>query len=125
MPNPTRQRRIAELIRHELATILLIELKEPIFREITITDTEVTPDLSIAKIFISVFDESKKDAALAAVNQATKNLRHLLAKNLNLRITPKLQFIYDTTIIEGQKLSALIDEAIASDIQKHHENSQD
>jgi ribosome-binding factor A len=115
MPTNNRQKRVAELIHRELAKIILSEPQDPIFKQITITDTKVSADLSVAKIFFTTFDESTSDKALVAIDNETKKLRYSLAKKLNLRITPQLKFIYDKSIAQGKKLHALIDMAIASD----------
>jgi ribosome-binding factor A len=51
------------------------------------------------------------------LNHASGFLRGVVAKELNIRVTPKLQFFYDKTSVQGQKLSHLIDQAIAEDGQ--------
>jgi ribosome-binding factor A len=117
-----RTRRIAELIQHELATIILRDFSNPIFQQITITGVEVNPDYSMAKIFIRVFDEAKSELALEILRNNAKELRHALAKNLNLRTTPRLNFLYDTSISYGQKLDELIKNAIDSDMKKKTES---
>lgn len=120
MKNYSRTQRIAALIQHELAQNILQYPNIPIFKTISITAVHVSPDLSHAKIFFSIFDEKNVKEALVALNAEAKELRHLLAQNLNLRKTPELRFVYDESIIKGQKLAALIDAAVASDakIQK-------
>lgn len=121
----TRQKQISSLIQRELAQVLLRHNEQPVFKMITLVGVEVSPDLAIAKVFFSVLDETKVDAALKALHNATGLLRHALAQNLNLRITPRLTFIYDESIVRGRELSALIDKAIAQDAQLHAKQTEE
>jgi ribosome-binding factor A len=119
-----RQLQISSQIKRELAQILLRMAQQPIFKRITIVGVEVSPDLAVAKVFFSVFDELDIDAALHALKDSAGTLRYALAKSLNLRNTPRLNFIYDATIKYGQKLSLLIDEAIEADAKLHEEQNE-
>lgn len=118
MKNFSRMQRIATLIQHELAQNIL-QIPNPVLKTISITEVRVSPDLSHAKIFFSIFDEKNAPEALKILNTQAKQLRHILAQNLNLRKTPELHFVYDESIIKGQKLSALIDSAVESDAKLH------
>jgi ribosome-binding factor A len=60
-------------------------------------------------------DQLEIDENLKALRKASGFLRTLLAKRLRLRSTPKLQFIYDSSVQRGQRLSDLIDDALAAD----------
>lgn len=119
-----RQNQISSQIQRELAQILLLHSEEPIFKKITIVGVDVSPDLEIAKIFVSVFEESKVEEAMAKLHQYASKLRHALAIKLNLRKTPKLNFYYDESILRGQKLSSLIDAAIAADSKHSQEQNE-
>jgi ribosome-binding factor A len=59
MVDDKRKKRIGELIQHELANVLLRHMEQPIFKQISITNVIVSADLSVAKVFFSVFDDSK------------------------------------------------------------------
>jgi ribosome-binding factor A len=118
MVDDKRKRRIGELIQQELASVLLRHPEQPLFAQITITATNVSADLAVAKVFFSVFDDSKVAEATKALQQAAGFLRNVLARNLNLRLTPRLNFVYDDSIKRGQRLSELIDAAIAADEKK-------
>lgn len=110
-----RKKRIGELLRHELARILLRHPEQPLFSKITITQVIVSADLSFAKVFFSVFDDSKVEEAEQVLEQAAGFLRKTLAHSINLRLTPRLKFFYDDSIVQGMKISELIDAAIAAD----------
>lgn len=118
MVDEKRKKRIGEMIQHELATVLLRHSEQPLFAQITITAVNVSADLAVAKVFFSVFDDSKIKEAEQVLKQAAGFLRTALAHSLNLRLTPRLSFIYDDSIKRGQRISALIDAAIAADETK-------
>jgi ribosome-binding factor A len=110
-----RTRRVAELIHRELANLLRAEIEEFLSLAITIIDVEVSPDFSLAKIFVSFHDEKRKKEVMQMLHKEAGHLRYLLAQKMNLRVTPKLIFLFDDTISKGNKLSKLIDQAVASD----------
>ena len=121
MVDINRKKRIDEAIKHELANILLRHPDQPLFKQITVTAVDVSADLSIAKVFFSLFSDEKVKEATQVLKQAAWFLRKALARGLNLRVTPRLRFIYDESIRHGQKMSELIDAAITADEkQKKH-----
>ena len=113
-----RHQRIGDQIQRELAELIRSEIKDPRLSPIiTVAEVRVTPDLSSAKVFISVLDD-KGEESVTILNNAAGFLRAKLGRLLHLRVIPELQFIYDTTAESGERLSALIDEAVASDRDK-------
>lgn len=112
MKQTSRSKRLAELIQRSVASNLLYYKEHPLLALVTITDVEVAVDLSIARIFISVFDDSQIEDVLRALHREGGHLRHALAKELNLRITPRLTFVHDKSILEGEKISKLINSAL-------------
>ena len=118
MKQSQRCKRVAELIRRHLALALLYYRDNPVLAKVTITGVEVAADLSIAKVFVSVLLEGNSQEILRELQREVGHLRHGLAKELNLRITPRLSFVYDSSIAHGQKISALIDAAVIEDENK-------
>lgn len=118
MVDDKRKKRIGEMIQHELANVLLRHTEQPLFKQITITSVNVSSDLAVAKVFFSIFDDNRVEEANNILKQAAFFLRKALAHNINLRLTPRLNFIYDDSIKRGQRMSQLIDAAIASDEKK-------
>jgi len=115
MADNKRKRRIEESIKREIGRLLLVYPKQSVFNKITITAVDVAPDLSKANVFFSLFDDVDVVAATKTLREEAKFFRKTLARTLNLRLTPRLDFIYDESIKHGSKLSKLIDDAIASD----------
>lgn len=111
-----RTDRIAELMQRKLAHVIQQEVKDPrLPKFITITGVSVSKDLSHAKVYFNVFEQDK-DAAVSVLGSVSGFLRSALAKSIDLRIVPHLEFIYDDSMEHGNRLSRLIDE---------HKGSQD
>ena len=114
--------RIEDQLKQELALLIQNELRDPRLGMLSVIGLRVSRDLAYADVFVTVLGAEPADA-LAVVNKASGLLRSRLAKNLNLRVTPRLKFIYDQSVEQGRKLSALIDQALAEDAQ--HEPGTD
>lgn len=106
--------RINDQVKQELALLIREELRDPRLGMVSVIDTKVSRDLAHAEVYFTVLG-AEAEAAAAALNSASGYLRNLLAKRLNLRSTPKLRFVYDASVEQGRKLSALIDHALALD----------
>jgi len=117
----SRRERVADALQRELAEVIRDELRDARVRLVNITAVEPSRDLAIAKVFVS-FVSLDNDAQLlegiAVLNGAAGFLRTQLAKRMQLRTTPRLQFIYDGSGRRGQLLSALIDRARAEDSRR-------
>lgn len=114
----TRAQRVGDFLKQELATLIQFEVRDPRVGMVSITDVEVSRDMSHAKVFMTVLGkETKEDAedSVAALNKAAGFLRSQLARNSNARTTPKLHFQFDASVVHGQYLSNLIDHAVAED----------
>jgi len=106
-------RRLNDLIRDEIAHLLSHETRDPRLQQgvISITAVETAPDLSIARVFVSVLgDEEEANATLANMRRARPFFRRGLAERLNLRHTPELDFRLDRSIAEGAKIDQLLRE---------------
>lgn len=117
-----RPERVAETIKREMADILASRLRDPrLGGMISVTDVEVTPDLSVARIFVSVLaTDDARDRALEALAHSAGFVRHELAPRLGLREVPEIRFLLDTSIQRGARVEELLrriasGEAIADD----------
>jgi ribosome-binding factor A len=77
---------------------------------ITITDVEVSPDLSVAKIYLSFLGVSKVDDSLSNVKQKTSQIRGALGRKIGkqVRIIPELVFFHDNSAVEGARMDQLL-----------------
>ena len=83
---------------------------------VSVTDVEVTNDLSYADVYISVLgDEKKKDDVMEALDQATGYIKILIGERMRLRTMPEFRFKFDESIERGAYMDKLIAETIAKD----------
>jgi len=110
-----RSHRVGDFIQRELAGIITREVKDPrLSPMLTISGVEVSRDLSVAKVYYSLFDaEEQKDTQTALVS-ASGFLRNQLARQMNTRSVPQLRFFFDDSAERGAHMSALIADAVAS-----------
>ena len=116
-----RADRVGAQMQRELALLLRDEAKDPRLSEVTIQEVRVTRDLSHAKVYFTVLDSDEAPWFTEILGHAAGFLRRRLGQIMKLRTIPELHFVYDKSIEEGQRLSALIEKAVASD---HHEEEE-
>ena len=102
-----RIERVNELMRRELVLLLKQETKDPRLKQVVITDVIVSRDLTSAKVFFSVDEDSNKIVA-SLLDKASGFFRSSLSKSLDLRHTPTLSFIYDTAPNMGARIDDLL-----------------
>jgi len=115
--NSVKNRKINDEVRRVLAQILSGGIKDPRISPMTsVLAVEVAPDLKTCKAWISVYgDEEKKKDTMDGLASASGFIRGELARRVNLRNTPQLQFILDDSIAYGVEMSHRIDEVRAQD----------
>jgi ribosome-binding factor A len=119
MPNVHRQERLGELIAAELSDLLRTRVKDPRVGFASITHVEVSGDLRHTKVFVSVMGNAEEQAlTMKALRHASGFLRHELATRIVLRYMPELVFKLDTSIEEGARILALIQQIEQEEQQK-------
>lgn len=121
--NSIKHTRVNMEIQREISRILREDIKDPRVGVMTsVTGVDVTTDLKSCKVYISVLgDDKAKEDTMAALERAVGFVRHQLAVNLNLRNTPEIIFIADSSIEYGVSMSGLIDEVIDRDQKSDNE----
>ncbi len=115
----SRLRRISEQVKRELATLFALTVKDPRVRFVTINAVEVSPDLSLAKVYFTAMNlQGEQQELEKTVNSLAGFLRRELGRSLHLRVIPQLRFYYDDSIEQGAHLSSLIDAAVAEDLAR-------
>lgn len=108
---PKRSVRVADVIRNEIAMLLVGKIRDPKLANVSISRVELTDDLKYAKIFFTVLGESKERRnAATGLKRAKGFIRSHLAKTLNLRYTPDLRFMYDETAAKVEEMEKLFQE---------------
>ena len=122
----SRSARVAEQNKRELAELIRLEVKDPRVGFISLTDVELTPDYAHAKVFFtSMSGDEGLDAILIGLKRASGFLRRELGRRVRIHTTPELHFVYDRSVLEGTRLSALIDQTLAEDRQYSQEEEDD
>jgi len=125
----SRTHRVGDFIKQELASLIQRELRDPrIGGMVSVTAVQVSRDMSHATVYATVLGkDSEAEAAesIAALNHAAGFLRTQIAKINNARTTPKLRFVFDSSIGRGARISKLIDDAVAVDRERAPQDSGD
>ena len=106
--------KLEHLVKEEVSMIFLYKLHGPEFGLLTVTKVKMSPDLKIAKIYISVFEKEKRDTVLEKIREKTGFIRTELAHRIRIKFIPELKFFLDDTLDYVEKIEGLI--------KKIHEN---
>ena len=93
-----------------LSEILMEEVKDDDIKFVTITDVDITNDLSYAKVYFTVLDKNKIDTTLNALNKASSFIRGKVSERVEIRHTPELKFVHDTSIEYGERIEEVLDQ---------------
>ncbi len=112
----SRTDRVGSQLQRELAQLIRDEMDDPRLGMITVQAVNVVRDFSHATVYFTIiggqFDERETGKLL---NEAAPFLRYKLGHRVNIRTLPQLHFVYDESVEDGARLSALIDEAVKLD----------
>jgi ribosome-binding factor A len=105
-----RPEKVAHLMRREVADILQRRVRDPrVSAMVSVTDVQVTPDLSFARGFVSILGEpAEREATLEALGHAAGFVRHELGERLGLREVPEVRFVYDESLDRGARVEELL-----------------
>jgi ribosome-binding factor A len=106
-----RMRRVDEAVREVLSDVLTHEVKDPRVGFVTVTDVKTSPDLSHARVYVSVLgDAAAVEASMEGLRSAHGFLQGRIGGELRLKHTPTLTFFHDDTAERAQRLERLMDE---------------
>lgn len=112
----TRLNRINEELKKEISHVITFELKNTnITGLISVTKVKITPDLRFARVYVSLLNSKSKTKTMAGLQNAVGYIRGQIAKKINLRVTPDLQFELDESMEYGEKMDKIISDAIKKD----------
>lgn len=105
-----RRERVAEAIRREVAGILRFELADPRVGRATVTRVELTGDLTLARVYVSVYgSDAEQKETLAVLGRARGRVRTLLGSRVRLRATPEIRFVFDPSVEFSIRLQQILD----------------
>ncbi|MDA8106318.1 MAG: 30S ribosome-binding factor RbfA [Nitrospiraceae bacterium] len=105
-----RSERVGDLIREEVADIIMYRLKDPRIGFVTVTGVDLSADLKLAKVYVSILKEEERDLTLDILNSSKNFIRSLLTKRLKMKFIPAIEFRIDTSIEYGFKIDKLLKE---------------
>jgi ribosome-binding factor A len=112
-----RTDRIDQLLRQEIGEILARDVQDPRIGFVTITDVETAPDLSTARVWVSVIGQpEERDRTIRALQRAMPFVRHELGSRIRLRRVPELQLRTDDTAQRGTRVMQLLAELEAGQV---------
>lgn len=124
-----RQLQIASMMKQHMSAVLQQESGYIHGNEImvTVTDAKISPDMTMAKIYVSVFNTEDKDNVVAMLNEAMPRLRQILGSRLRnqMRRLPETVFYIDDTLDEMYRLRALFDGLHESQQMGDHRTPED
>ena len=107
--NENRLNRINEELKKEISQIISFELKNPDATGlISITKVKITPELKYAKVYVSLLNSKNEEKTIEALKSSAGFIRSLIAKRINLRITPELVFEKDDSMEYGMKIDSIL-----------------
>ncbi len=123
-----RTQRLADQIQREIAGLIRLELKDPRLGMVTVSGVKVSPDMGYADVYVTVLGatlDEKPDESLAVLNTASGFLRSELGKSIKTRITPRLRFHFDEVTARGNRMAALITQAVREDQSRADQRGSD
>ena len=116
--NSNRMNKVDEELKREIGIVISQELKDPqITGLISVTKVDTTPDLRFARVYVSMINAKSNKGNLARLKKCSGFIRTMIAKRVNLRITPELVILFDESIEYGSRIDAIL-ESITKDMKK-------
>lgn len=85
-------------------------VKDPRLGFVTVTEVELSEDLKIARVFISVFNADEREVSLEVLNHARGLIRNELSKKLKMKVIPTVEFRIDSSIEKGDRIDSILKE---------------
>lgn len=106
--------RVADLLKKEISKIILKEIKDPRIGFITLTNVNLSRDLKHAKVYFSIFEESKtkKKETQTALRKAAGFIRFRIFKNLRLKSSPEIEFLLDESFQKADRIEKALKDII-------------
>lgn len=112
----SRNQRLGAQVLRTLSELLRSEVKDPRLATVSLTDVELSRDLSVARVYFSLLNPDDDPApVLAGLQKASGFLRSKLGGAMKIRHIPELRFQHDDSIAHGSAISKLIQDALGPD----------
>ena len=119
-----RAQKVGSLIKEELSMIFQRNFSMSEYGFLTVTDIIMSPDLRIAKVYISIFgDAERKKKSFAKLEAQKPSIRSMLGQTVRLRYTPEIIFYLDETVDKAMKLENIFRKIREQDSQKEEQGN--
>jgi ribosome-binding factor A len=106
-----RMRRVNEAVREVVSARLAEGLRDPRIGFVTVTSVDTSPDLRQARVYVSVLGgDEERAATLEGLESAHGVLQQAVARELRMKHTPALHFVFDESIDRGMRITELLDD---------------
>lgn len=92
-----------------ISQIIRTEIKDPRINFVTVTAASITNDLSFAKVYVTVLNDSERDSVLKVLNKASNFIERELSKRIDIRKMPNITFVYDESIEYATNIENIIE----------------
>ena len=114
---------LSSLVHRRLSEVLIFESNDPRFSNVTISRVEASGNLTLAKIFVSIFPPDKNNELIKSLNNASGFFSRQLGQVLNTRNTPQLIFKYDSGFDHSDEIETLLKGVLPEDSNKQPKNA--
>jgi ribosome-binding factor A len=119
-----RPRRVAEVVRKEIAALLIKGLKDPRVGFVSIMEVRMSQDLQYASVYVSLLgSEKEKKGSLIGLRNSAGWIRREVGKHLRIRVTPEIRFFEDTSLEEAFHLEDVFREIHAEDRENESDDT--
>jgi ribosome-binding factor A len=126
MSQGSRPDRVGEELRVELSTLLMREVHDPGIGFITLTRVQVTPDLQQARVYYTTLgDEKARRETVRALRRAAPFLRRRIGGTVRLKRVPELEFVFDKSIEQQDRIEQILQEIHEHDGGSPHDDEAD
>ena len=123
-----RTQRVSHFLHEELARLLQGTVRDPRVQEVNLTGVEVSRDLSHAKVFFTLMNDTSSEECAevtAVLSKVSGFLRSELAKASTMRTVPRISFRFDESVGRGRDMEKLLREVRRADERLHTGDSED
>ena len=116
-----RTQRMGDQIQRDISDLIRQRLRDPRLGMVTISAVKVSPDMGYADIYVTILGKTLDEApdeGIAILNAASGILRGELGRGLRTRIVPHLRFHHDVVVTRGNRMAALISQAVKDDAER-------
>ncbi len=116
-----RTKRLSKEIRRDISDIIQKEVKDPRVKGAIITDVELSNDLRIAKVYISVFEQERLTEVMDGLNKSKGFIRKQLGRRIHVKSVPELRFRKDNSVSYGMHMDEVINRVLGNEDKRDNQ----